>query len=252
MEFLTDNAWYIASLLLTGLAIIIPILLDNKKNRKQLSYEIGSNTQLVYQELLKRDIKYVYQGDELQNLSFVLITIANTGNKSLTVHDFDLPIKIFLGDDALIISSELEGCYPKNLPVKFKAEKNEILINPLLLNKNNLFTFKIFVTGVSILKPEITCRLEGIDNVRNLNVDNPYYRYKLAGGLFFFLGIILIGIFNDKIELDNSLTIYNASRWTVIPLLIGLVLGLFGTWKSEKETYFKNFVFSKYKRKSKE
>jgi hypothetical protein len=70
------------------------------------------------------------------------------------------------------IQPRIANSYPKDLPVKVKAEGGELLINPLLLNPGDYFFVEI-LTESKIKISRAIVRIVGMDNIKEKQV-TPY------------------------------------------------------------------------------
>ena len=90
-------------------AITVPIAIYFlQKNRKKLSYEVISNTQLVGVENKIQDkIKILDENKLVENVHLLSIMFINDGNQSISIENFATPIKVQLGDSANILTCEV-------------------------------------------------------------------------------------------------------------------------------------------------
>jgi hypothetical protein len=166
-EILRDQIWTFIGTILALFAIIVTVVIYLlQRNKKLLTYQILTNTQLFkVGEKLKGKLEMIYDGIPVKNMFLVMIRIENNGNQSITSQDFEKPISIFFGDEAKILNAEVEDVFPKNLKPVIAIEKpNQIVIQPLLLNKKEGFVLKfLFQDYGNII--EFDARISGIREV---------------------------------------------------------------------------------------
>jgi hypothetical protein len=135
-----------------------------RKERRRISYEIFTYTELIDDKLKENGIKILYENDELSNLKLFIFRVVNDGFKPIRKDEFDTPISLLFEGKAQILSVELLKNVPDNLPVEYEKEYGSIDIKPLLLNRGDSFTFKLLVTNSSGGKPMPKVRISGIKN----------------------------------------------------------------------------------------
>ncbi|WP_296245519.1 hypothetical protein, partial [Psychrobacter sp. UBA6766] len=90
-------------------AITVPLIIYFlQKSKKQLSYEIISNTQLVGVENEIQDrITILYDEKQVVNVHLISIRFVNDGNQPISIDDSAMPINIKLGSATNILTCEV-------------------------------------------------------------------------------------------------------------------------------------------------
>lgn len=119
--FLRDPLNYTLTFTAIGVTILIFLL---QRRRKRLSCEIVS------------------KDDQL-----VVVRIINSGNVSIEPDDYNIPIRVELGENSQILTAEVFDTEPKILRqnVNIKTENTKVVLNPIHLNEENSITLKIQV-----------------------------------------------------------------------------------------------------------
>lgn len=155
---------YFLPLLTIAVPVIVSVLIfiyQRRLNRRRLSYDILSNNSLVNSHIKENKIKFLYDGNELDDLTLVVIKIINDGNTDITKDDFDKSIEIHFGGHSEILSVEAIKTYPNNLDLKFGSIADILDIEPMLLNKSEYFIFKLLLKGTldENIKPNIRIKV---------------------------------------------------------------------------------------------
>jgi len=171
MDFLRDSIWQFIGAFLGLIAIAISVRIYYlQRGRKEITYEVLSNSPIVnVKNEIKSEIKIFYKNRPVEGINLIIIRFYNSGTLSISTHDFEEPIKLFLGDSAELINSEIIETKPEQLNPKLNNEKDNITIAPLLLNPGDSFSLKIIS-----LKPneelKISGRILGIKEISNAQI----------------------------------------------------------------------------------
>ena len=163
------NFWNIIAIFV---AIIVPlIILLIEKKIKKLNYYIAYNYPLIdINEEVKEDFEIKYKGELIKDISICEIFVENVG-KEISSNDFEEPIKIVISNCNFIFSVELLDCYPEHLNINIDVDNDSkhILIQPLLLNKNDFFKFKIVYEG-KYSNIEVQSRIKGLKKINKIHI----------------------------------------------------------------------------------
>jgi hypothetical protein len=177
-EFITDPR-YLAPLA-TCLAIIVSsILWFISFRKKQLSYEILSNTPLIsVKDEVKGKVKILFEEKPVSDVHLVLLKIINSGHISIRSNDFEGRLAVLLDPSVQILMAEVAETNPKNLdwrskggdgpqPLIEKMENNAVFLRPVLLNKRDYIILKMLVSHFS-KDIAMEGHIEGITEVNEL------------------------------------------------------------------------------------
>src|SRR5258706_2035582 len=185
-----DNSftYFVISLIFTGigtvLGIIVTLLIARKqRNRKEISYEIVSDTPIAnINKEVKDRVEIQFDGKTVRDLSLVILRVSNTGNRAVTPSDFGKPIRFeFDGrtvKDANVLSaSSTEVLGEEEMKPLLAPEQNAIILNPLLLNPKDLVTIKVLVDGLKGTIKGTSRIAEGTLTVLNTKKQPKYKRF---------------------------------------------------------------------------
>ena len=185
MDILRDSIWQFGGFVLALVAIGVSIFIYLKsRHRKELSYEIISNTSLVSiddsDDVVTGRIEILFEGHSVENVNLAITRLVNSGNVPIVKDDYDSPIKFEFGVEAEIFSVKVIQSKPENLMptmfvhyasphIKLKSLKGPIEIEPLLLNSKDEFTFKVL--GSNIGKISAGGRIVGVKEIKLLEIN---------------------------------------------------------------------------------
>jgi hypothetical protein len=111
----------------------------------------------------KEDLQVSYRGRIIEDANSIILKIKNSGKSAITPSDFVRPIAFMFSSNTEIISAEVLATEPKNLGAEISITKNNIELQPLLMN-----------SGDSILISTIVALFDG-----NIAVDGRVVDIKL-------------------------------------------------------------------------
>jgi hypothetical protein len=158
--------------LLAFAAICVTLLLSlfNRK-RKALSYRVLRNQPLFrLPERYRNRVQITVDGVIFQDVSLVIIEVANTGNEAIKREDFDTPLTFSFGPGSEVLSAQLLGTTPPDLGAVINIVGNQVSLSPLLLNQRDELAAEVILSTTANAITH-TCRVVGIPNVRNVTND---------------------------------------------------------------------------------
>lgn len=152
----------VGSLFSSIIILIISIFISRKK--KILSYRIIYNNLLITNS---ENIKIFYSDKEINNIYIVIIEIDNACNSEIKPEDYDKNISIVFDESINILSAIIKEKYPDDLDINLKMKDNKVLLDKILLNKNDRFIIQFELTSKSNLikekldKIQVSARIAG-------------------------------------------------------------------------------------------
>lgn len=134
----------VGSLFSSIIILIISIFINRKK--KVLSYRIIYNNLLITNS---ENIKIFYSDKEINNIYKVRIEIDNACNSEIKSEDYDKNISIVFDESINILSAIIKEKYPDDLDINLKMKDNKVLLDKMLLNKNDRFIMQFELTSKS-------------------------------------------------------------------------------------------------------
>jgi len=160
------------------LAILIPIftlLLWHlfQREYKSLIITVRSDVPIITVEgKYAEDIELKYKSKPVSSLYVVDFEIKNDGNIPIRQSDFDESIELrFPGK--IIVSPEVVTAIPNTIePSILLKDSSAIQISPLLLNPNDAFIIRIFLSNRNQANPitSVKSRIAGVNNVKIMNL----------------------------------------------------------------------------------
>lgn len=200
--FADFNFWnLIVAVLALGVGIFSIWLL--LKDRKGLGYQVNYSASLVsVRDDVKSDIKIFYkdESEPLKNARIMELLFKNIGRQPIKRDEFDKPLALVFGEDARIISVEVEDESPAGLGVEFKIEGgNKVALEPLLLNSRERFLygngdqFSLKILGENVSDFSVEGRIEGVSKIELLHGDRIPIWIWVVGLVVIFIGLALWG-----------------------------------------------------------
>lgn len=146
------------------------------EEKKAIEYSVVAEQKIFDKEEFKDGwpgFQFNNGESELSEAYLTTIKISNSGKAPIRTDDFESQIKFEIKLEKGKIKPRIAASYPKDLPVKVKAEEGELLINPLLLNPGDYFFIEI-MTESKIEISRAIVRIVGMDNIKEKQV-TPYF-----------------------------------------------------------------------------
>lgn len=187
----------VGSLFSSIIILIISIFISRKK--KILSYRIIYNNLLITNS---ENIKIFYSDKEINNIYIVIIEIDNACNSEIKPEDYDKNISIVFDESINILSAIIKEKYPDDLDINLKMKDNKVLLDKILLNKNDRFIIQFELTSKSnfikekLDKIQVSARIAGFKIKKRKHISSFSYLlnifYAMTNSLIIFcLGITL-------------------------------------------------------------
>jgi len=239
----------------TLLSVVIPVVIFGiSKEKKCLVYDVIGGSIISKSDFIKtEDVKVLFGEEKLSNLDFQLITIKNDGKVPIKRQDFDKELTINYPKETRVLSAKVWKTIPNNLEAKVISDKNEIKLEPLLLNKDE----KVIVQVLSTDKqndPTVNARIVGLEYIKNNTPSagdlglrlNIYLIISLLAGFVygataflvitkrkviipkFMIILIVISAALGSVTINNKYVLYkNLDRfsWPVFLLFVAVALG---------------------------
>lgn len=152
-----------------ALIAIVGLFYGYLRTRKTISYEIISWTPLLSREdEVKGTVQVLYEGQAVHAVSLLTLRIYNSGYIPIKSEDVEFPISISFAEGTKILKAEIASLSPPNLPALINTEDSKIVLNKILLNKNDSVTIKALVTRIND-KIEVGARIVGVKSIKKVN-----------------------------------------------------------------------------------
>lgn len=213
------------------IGIIVPFVIFIWQKRigiKRLSYEL-----LYEEEIIERSIKGIgkiqvsYKKEELKDLWIVGIHFINNGNRYIEKEDFEKPITIIFPKKTKIISVTKSLLKPQNLDLRVSINRNDVILEPFLLNHGDAFVIKIALTRYSTKKLKINARIKGLGKLTNIKLKSDFTIYKIAAIALFLMFIFKTLLFGTVITTANGKTRFEL---TILDMILLFTIILLIVW----------------------
>jgi hypothetical protein len=150
--------WVIVGVLAAVVIGVVTIVITARSRpRPALAYETQA-TRLVARQAAGR-LEITFDGEPVEDVHLVDLTVANTGNRPFVDADFVRPLHVVLPEGAVALSAEVTGSDPPGLEPKAGIEpETGATVRLALLNPRDGFTVSVLVKG---LKASDEVRLGG-------------------------------------------------------------------------------------------
>jgi hypothetical protein len=101
---------------------------------------------LEFDDKFKSQLQVSFQGKIVQDPTFVILRVYNSGKIPITPSDFIRPIIFMFGVNTEIINAEILETEPDNIGAKISVSRNSIELQPLLLNSEDSIDISTIVT----------------------------------------------------------------------------------------------------------
>lgn len=197
-EILRDPFWQFVIVVLIGVLAIIAAVIIYLKQRlhKNISYEIISKSSLLsVNDEIKQDVQISFKGKLVQQVSLIILRIFNSGNVPVLSTDFESPIAITLGKNAIVLTAEIIDKQPDCLPTLITSEDSRIILAPTLLNPRDSVTLRMLVTNLETI--DIDSRIAGVRKIQLMTHGKRDALLELMGLInALFLTFAIIGVLN--------------------------------------------------------
>lgn len=149
MNILRDPIWQFIGVII---AILFPLLLYVvQRNRKEVAYEIVSNTPILsLRTEVKGKVQVLLDNKPVNEARLVILRIWNSGNQPIRTEDYDQknPIKFNFGSGTEVLDADILETIPSDLKSRsiLRLNSESIEIEPLLLNRKDSIKIKLLIS----------------------------------------------------------------------------------------------------------
>ena len=159
--------WQIIGTLLALAAVIATYdVFFRSKPVKELQIILDSSTPLVdVKPEASQDIEIYYQGQQVQNIYLIQLSIKNTGNQPIVESDYSKNLLLMLNTEAKIVDASKVSSEPPNIePSIVISSRNYVEFSPFLMNPGDILTVKILAIAPtnSSMDVKVDGRIAGV------------------------------------------------------------------------------------------
>ncbi|MEK7325726.1 MAG: hypothetical protein AAB217_10775 [Chloroflexota bacterium] len=101
------------------------------------------------------EIKVLYAGKQIDNLSLFQIKIENTGTEPILEQDYSQPIRFTFPRESKIIDAAILDSSPSNIGATVQTSQNTASLSPVLLNPHDRFIVRFVVADIPPPCPQL-------------------------------------------------------------------------------------------------
>jgi hypothetical protein len=220
MNYLRDPIWAFVGA--TVATLVSFILFRLQQTRKALSYTIISQSSLLnFNEEVKGDLKIMFKGRIVSDVSLIIFKIFNSGKLPILSGDFERPMAFDFGNQAEILSAEVIEVTPKNLQALVRTEEKKIILEPLLLNSGDSMKLKVLLTGFNNCL-NLNARIAGVPEISIVN------RTELPSSIRFQYRVLVV-LLSIAVLLALVFVSFKVTNVNTMAAVIGLLIpGIWG------------------------
>jgi hypothetical protein len=165
VKFLIDWKFLVGSILAV-LGLVIPLYLwqvDLSSHSLSLRLVSSSALQPVSSAQFQ-DLQVTLNGTKITTPYLSSFEMINTGSKPILSSDFESSIEVQGLGNVRLITAQVTGTDPKEIPIKVSVESNRLTIAPFLSNPNDIVSFSV-ITGEEPPVFKAKARIAGIKEV---------------------------------------------------------------------------------------
>lgn len=216
-----------------GIGVLVAILLTIsgwwwQQSRKELSYEVVSQTPLVsLEDPTSQQLQVLFNGKPVSDPNLIVLRVQNTGNVPIPTTDYEKPLTFRFGQAVEVLSAEITNMTPPNLSASVNISSNSVELSPVLLNSDDEILLKVLVAS-SDININAYARIIGVGEITEREADTR----SVTDYIIIFINsisIIYAGLFFLGSAKNNG-----TKKWSVIISYIiaslFLILGILGSF----------------------
>jgi hypothetical protein len=134
--------------LLAAIIIGIAQVKVAQRPKKDIKCLIVSKVPLLrVDDRFRGQLQVSFQGKDIQDATSIILRVYNSGKLAITPNDFVRPIAFMVASNAEIINAEILKMEPENLGAKLSITKNNIELQPLLMNSDDTIDISTIVAS---------------------------------------------------------------------------------------------------------
>jgi hypothetical protein len=138
-----------------GIAVSIGLWILNQRSKHLTLAQLTNESLINVRGNARPRVSVKFDGQAVDNVSLVVLKLANTGGLPVVPGDFQTALSLRLNSDAMILSLDIVDSDPVDLIDRFKSQQSkelvvrtsehEIAIQPVLLNPKDSLTIQMLI-----------------------------------------------------------------------------------------------------------
>jgi hypothetical protein len=137
-----------------------------------------------------QDLQITLNGAKITSAYISSFEMINNGSKPILGADFESPVEILGEGKVHLISAQVTGTNPKEIPIKLSVQSNRIVIAPFLSNPNDVISFSVITSD----EPPIFKVKARIAGVKELALEDSSLKKPRVTKLIFYTLLALTGL----------------------------------------------------------
>jgi hypothetical protein len=225
--FITTNLVAIA-----GLAATLYFSQEDLNGHSLTVHLVSSSTLQAPADSKIQNLQVTVNGTQIESPYISSLVLVNSGSKSISSADFETPVVLSTRNDSKLISAQIAGTDPEEIPAKILIEDGKLKILPFLSNPKDQIKITLVSSGVPDLA--VKARVSGVKEItfKDMTYQAPNYGRVIIFVLFFvgstamYIFYFLAGVSTPAVKLGTGTRLV-----TVMCFVAGAVFaaeGIFG------------------------
>ncbi|UVM06432.1 hypothetical protein [Pseudomonas laurylsulfatiphila] len=167
-----------------------------------------------------QDLQVIVNGTQIESPFISSLVLINSGSKPISSADFETPVVLSTRNDSKLISAQIAGTDPEEIPVKILIDEGKLKILPFLSNPKD----QIRITLVSSGAPDLVvkARVSGVKEIpfEDMTYQAPNYGRAIISVLFF-VGSIAMYVFYFLAGSTPGINLGTGTRLITVMCLVG-------------------------------
>ncbi|KPG74725.1 hypothetical protein [Pseudomonas libanensis] len=147
------------------------------------------------------DLQIIVNGTKIEAPHIYSLAIINTGSKPIPTSSFETPLQVRTLNDAKLITAQITGTEPPDIPVKMSIDDNQLKVLPFL--SNPLDEVRITLVSSGPLDLTAQARISGVRDIVFEDVSQTKTRPFVAF-LYAVISVLSLGLYLFFLPTPNS------------------------------------------------
>lgn len=214
-SFITTNVVAIAAL-----AVTIYFSQADLNGHSLTIHLVSSSTLQAPADSKIQDLQITVNGTQIESPYISSLVLINSGSKPIPSADFETPVVLSTRNHSKLISAQIAGTDPEDIPAKILIEDGKLKILPFLSNPKD----QIKITLVSSGMPDFTAkaRIAGVNEIifEDMTYEPPNYGRAVMSALFL-LGSLAMYSFYFLAGTSPRINIGTGTRLITVMCMMG-------------------------------
>lgn len=185
---------FVLTSLLAVVGVLVPVYLWNADFTAQsLTVRLVSSSALELPADSKiHDLQILVNGSKIESPHIYSLSLVNSGSKPIPSASFETPLEVRTQNDAKLITAQITGTEPADIPAKILIEDNKLRILPFLSNPRDQINVTLVSSGPLDLVAQ--ARIAGVRDILFEDMSQNQAR-PISSFFFAFIGISCLALY---------------------------------------------------------